>query len=95
AKVKSPIVDFRSSVNGVQASLGRTEYWPILSPSKQLRMGSSLPSLDWIALAGTLGVIALYGMWRTRQRTTGAEFLTGKRESHWTTIGLGIIATQA
>jgi solute:Na+ symporter, SSS family len=58
-------------------------------------MGSSLPSLDWIALAGTLGVIALYGMWRTRQRTTGAEFLTGKRESHWTTIGLGIIATQA
>ncbi len=58
-------------------------------------MQSELATYDWLALAGTLGIIALYGMWKTRQRSTGMEFLTGKHESHWTTIGLGIIATQA
>ena len=56
---------------------------------------NNLAALDWWMLAGTLGLIALYGMWRTRQKSSGAEFLTGKKESHWTTIGLGIIATQA
>ena len=58
-------------------------------------MQSELATYDWLALAGTLGIIALYGMWKTRQQSTGVEFLTGKHESHWTTIGLGIIATQA
>ncbi|MDG1253253.1 MAG: sodium:solute symporter [Schleiferiaceae bacterium] len=58
-------------------------------------MGNELATYDWLALAGTLGVIAIYGMWKTRQKSTGFEFLTGKHESHWTTIGLGIIATQA
>ncbi len=58
-------------------------------------MQSELAAYDWLALAGTLGLIALYGMWKTRQKSTGVEFLTGKHESHWTTIGLGIIATQA
>ena len=58
-------------------------------------MQSELATYDWLALAGTLGLIALYGMWKTRQKSTGVEFLTGKHESHWTTIGLGIIATQA
>ncbi len=58
-------------------------------------MGSELTALDWWALSGTIGLIAFYGMWKTRQRSTGLEFLTGKHESHWATIGLGIIATQA
>tara|TARA_Y100000385_G_scaffold115260_1_gene119876 strand:- start:1386 stop:3074 length:1689 start_codon:yes stop_codon:yes gene_type:complete len=58
-------------------------------------MESSLSSLDWIALIGTLGVITFFGIWKTKNNSSGKEFLVGKKESHWATIGLGIIATQA
>lgn len=58
-------------------------------------MESSLSSLDWVALIGTLGFITFFGIWKTKNKKTGKEFLVGSKESHWATIGLGIIATQA
>ena len=58
-------------------------------------MESSLSSLDWVALIGTLGAITFFGIWKTKNKKTGKEFLVGSKESHWATIGLGIIATQA
>ncbi len=58
-------------------------------------MGSNLSSIDWVTLLGTLGTIVGVGIWKTRKKTSGNEFLIGKKDSHWITIGLGIIATQA
>ena len=58
-------------------------------------MENSITYFDWITLIGTLGAIVFMGVWKTRKNASGSEFLVGKKESHWITIGLGIIATQA
>ncbi len=58
-------------------------------------MANSITYFDWITLIGTLGAIVFVGIWKTRKNASGSEFLVGKKESHWITIGLGIIATQA
>ncbi|MBP7184855.1 MAG: sodium:solute symporter [Saprospiraceae bacterium] len=51
--------------------------------------------LDWIVLISTLFIIIIYGVWKTKGRNTSEDFLIGKRENKWWTIGLSIMATQA
>lgn len=52
-------------------------------------------TLDWIVLVGTLMFIVLYGIWRSRNIGTSENFLAGKRDLPWWTIGLSVMATQA
>ncbi|MEM6725801.1 MAG: sodium:solute symporter, partial [Bacteroidota bacterium] len=51
--------------------------------------------VDWIVLSGTLLYIILYGIWKSRGIQNTEDYLIGKRELKWWTIGLSIIATQA
>jgi SSS family solute:Na+ symporter len=52
--------------------------------------------LDWFVLIGTLGLVVLYGIWKSRNSVAGSDdFLAGKRDLPWWTIGLSIMATQA
>jgi len=51
--------------------------------------------IDWLVLVGTLLVIAVYGMWKTRKVANTESYLLGDRELKWWTIGLSIMATQA
>ncbi|HAD12402.1 MAG TPA: sodium:solute symporter, partial [Saprospirales bacterium] len=53
--------------------------------------------LDWAVLIGTLAIIVLYGVWISRNdhSTEPDDFLAGKRDLPWWTIGLSIMATQA
>ena len=50
---------------------------------------------DWIVLAATLLLIALYGMWKGRANRTLSGFLLANRSMKWYTVGLSIMATQA
>jgi len=52
-------------------------------------------TLDWIVLVGTLALIVLYGLWKTRNVQSSENFLVGQRDLPWWTIGLSIMATQA
>ena len=53
--------------------------------------------LDWAVLVGTLAFIVLYGVWKSRKAAISDpdDFLAGKRDLPWWTIGLSIMATQA
>lgn len=53
--------------------------------------------LDWAVLLGTLAFIVLYGVWKSRTAAISDpdDFLAGKRDLPWWTIGLSIMATQA
>jgi solute:Na+ symporter, SSS family len=52
--------------------------------------------LDWFVLGGTLALIVLYGIWKSRNSVSDSDdFLAGKRDLPWWTIGLSIMATQA
>jgi len=53
--------------------------------------------LDWAVLVGTLAFIVLYGVWKSRKAPVSDpdDFLAGKRDLPWWTIGLSIMATQA
>ena len=52
--------------------------------------------LDWAVLIGTLAIIVLYGIWKTRKGDDSSDdFLAGHRNLPWWTIGLSIMATQA
>lgn len=51
--------------------------------------------LDWLVLAGTLGFIVAYGVWKTRRTNTLSTYMTGDNQSRWWAVGLGIMATQA
>ncbi|MDX1912468.1 MAG: sodium:solute symporter [Saprospiraceae bacterium] len=53
--------------------------------------------LDWAVLIGTLASIVLYGVWKSRKAhiSDPDDFLAGKRDLPWWTIGLSIMATQA
>ncbi len=52
--------------------------------------------IDWFVLAATLSLIVLYGVWKSRNAVSDSEdFLAGKRDLPWWTIGLSIMATQA
>ena len=52
-------------------------------------------TLDWLVLGGTLAYIIGYGIRKTRNIRTTEDYLLGKRELKWYTIGLSIVATQA
>lgn len=51
--------------------------------------------LDYLVLVGVLVGIALYGMWRTRSHADLRTYLHGAGNTHWLTIGLSVMATQA
>lgn len=52
--------------------------------------------LDWAVLIGTLALIVFYGIWKSRNSVSDPDdFLAGKRDLPWWTIGLSIMATQA
>ncbi|MGI9158809.1 MAG: sodium:solute symporter family transporter, partial [Saprospiraceae bacterium] len=51
--------------------------------------------IDWIVLIGALAFIVLYGIWKSRNIQSSENFLAGKRDLPWWTIGLSIMATQA
>lgn len=51
--------------------------------------------LDWIVLVGSLAFVVLYGLWKSRSIESSENFLAGKRDLPWWTIGLSIMATQA
>ena len=52
-------------------------------------------ALDYIVLVGVLVGIAAYGMWRTRTQGDLRTYLKGAGRTHWLTIGLSVMATQA
>lgn len=52
-------------------------------------------TLDWIVLLGTLAFVVIYGIWKSRNIGTSENFLAGKHDLPWWTIGLSIMATQA
>jgi Na+/proline symporter len=52
-------------------------------------------SLDYLVLVGVMVGIAAYGMWRTRARGDLHTYLKGAGHTHWLTIGLSVMATQA
>lgn len=56
-----------------------------------------MQTLDWMVLVGTLAFIVFYGLWKTRKDggESSDDFLAGKRDLRWWTIGLSIMATQA
>lgn len=54
-----------------------------------------MQTLDWIVLVGTLSLIVIYGLWKSRNINSSENFLAGKRDLPWWTIGLSIMATQA
>ena len=51
--------------------------------------------LDYLVLVGVLVGIAAYGMWHTRGRGDLRTYLKGASNTHWLTIGLSVMATQA
>lgn len=51
--------------------------------------------LDWIVLLSTLAFVVIYGIWKSRNIGTSENFLAGKHDLPWWTIGLSIMATQA
>ena len=54
-----------------------------------------MSSLDWLVLAGTLGFIVAYGVWKTRGSNDMENYLRGGNSMKWWTIGLSVMATQA
>ena len=52
-------------------------------------------ALDYGVLICLLAGIALYGIWQTRERRSLAGYLKGVGQTHWLTIGLSVMATQA
>lgn len=51
--------------------------------------------LDWLVLGITLFTIVAYGTWKTRNSKTVQDYVRGGNQSHWWTIGLSVMATQA
>jgi Na+/proline symporter len=52
-------------------------------------------ALDYAVLVGVMLSIVAYGMWRTRERRDLHTYLRGSGQTHWLTIGLSVMATQA
>jgi SSS family transporter len=51
--------------------------------------------LDYLVLLGTILGIAIYGVWRTRDRRDLSTYLKGVGDTNWPVIGLSVMATQA
>jgi solute:Na+ symporter, SSS family len=54
-----------------------------------------MSTIDWAVMLVTLLGIVIYGVWKTRKTDNVEDYLLGKRELKWWTIGLSIMATQA
>lgn len=52
-------------------------------------------ALDWAVLITALASVVIYGIWKSRNIKDSENFLVGKRDLPWWTIGLSIMATQA
>ncbi len=52
-------------------------------------------ALDYIVLLGVILAIVAYGLWRTRGRQDLRTYFQGASQTHWLTIGLSVMATQA
>jgi Na+/proline symporter len=51
--------------------------------------------LDWAVLIGSTAFIVIFGIWKTRKSKNIDAFLLGNNTTHWWTIGLSVMATQA
>jgi SSS family solute:Na+ symporter len=51
--------------------------------------------IDWLVLVGSLALVVIYGYYKSRNLGSSEDFLAGKRDLPWWTIGLSIMATQA
>lgn len=51
--------------------------------------------IDWLVLCATLAFVVFYGIFKSRNVQSSTDFLAGKRDLPWWTIGLSIMATQA
>lgn len=56
---------------------------------------TGLAPLDWVVLVGTIGMIVMYGAWRSRNIRDATSYARGDGSLRWPTIGLSIMATQA
>jgi SSS family solute:Na+ symporter len=54
-----------------------------------------MSQLDWTVLAGALGLMVVYGVWRGGRNRDIRGFLLAGKEMHWGTVALSIMATQA
>jgi solute:Na+ symporter, SSS family len=54
-----------------------------------------MSQLDWTVLAGALGLMVVYGVWRGGRSRDIRGFLLAGKEMHWGTVALSIMATQA
>lgn len=50
---------------------------------------------DWIVLCGTLSLILLYGIYRSRRHENLHSYLLGNRSLKWYQVGFSVMATQA
>lgn len=51
--------------------------------------------IDWIVLVAALAGVVIYGIRKSRNIYSSDNFLAGKRDLPWWTIGLSVMATQA
>lgn len=54
-----------------------------------------MQTVDWIVLISTLIFIVGYGAWKTKGSQNVKDYILGNNQSHWWTIGLSVMATQA
>ncbi len=54
-----------------------------------------MTSIDWAVLVLALAGVVIYGIWKSRHIGSSKDFLAGRRDLPWWTIGLSIMATQA
>jgi Na+/proline symporter len=51
--------------------------------------------VDWIVLCATLGLVVLYGLWRSRGRSGLDQYMLAGRNMPWYAVALSVMATQA
>lgn len=56
---------------------------------------STLSTIDWLILAGTLVAIVTYGIWKARHQSGLSGYLLSGKDARWWTICLSVMATQA
>ncbi|MEO0897532.1 MAG: sodium:solute symporter [Bacteroidota bacterium] len=52
-------------------------------------------TIDWLVMGGTILLIILYGLWKSRDTKGLKGYLLSNNDLKWWTIGLSIMATQA
>jgi Na+/proline symporter len=54
-----------------------------------------MSAADWAVLLATLGLVAAYGVWKSRHVASAEAHLRGGADIGWVTVGLSVMATQA